>query len=100
MKFVYEPALLEYMKKKGSDTIIVEMVEINSSDFDVAELYVRLADQRQSEFFRTKKNYRSVETEHGTVLLPRFPLEMAETVTFGLKSVLFFKYMTYTGIKI
>lgn len=100
MRFIYEPALQEYMKKQRKDTIVVEFVEINSSDFEMAELHVRLLDQRQSEIFQNKKRYRPVRSECGTVLLPRYPLELEETVTFGLKTVLCFKYITYEGMKV
>ena len=100
MKFVCQPALQEHMKKQGKDTIVVEFVEINSSDFEVAELHVHLVEPRRKEYFLREKGYRPVETDWGTVLLPRYPLELAETVTFGLKSVLFFKYVTYEGIKV
>jgi len=100
MDFKYEPALLNYMQKRNIHTIVVEMVEINNSDFEISELHVRFADARLREQFLTKRNYRLYETEHGEVLLPRFPLELAETVCFGLKSFLCFRYITYTGIKV
>lgn len=100
MEFQYDPKLLDYMRKQNKRTIVVEMVEINNSDFEISELHVRFADPRLREYFLTKKHYRLYATDHGEVLLPRFPLELEETVCFGLKSVLFFKYITYTGIKV
>jgi len=100
MDFKYEPKLLDYMKKHNKRTIVVEMVEINNSDFEITELHVRFVDARLREKFLTKKRYRLYTTEHGEVLLPRFPLELEETVTFGLKSFLFYKHITYTGIKV
>ena len=100
MRFVYEPALMEYMEKKKRDTILVEMVEVSGSDIEISELHVQLADERQSRIFLEKKGYGLVKTEHGKVLLPRFPLQMEETVTVGLKKFLFFKYISYKGIKI
>lgn len=100
MRFVYEPALLAHMEKKNIHTILVELVEINGSDLEVSELHVQLADLRRSTFFREKKGYGVVETEHGTVLLPRFPLKIEETVTFGLKKFLWVPYVTCRGIKI
>ncbi len=99
MEFKYEQNLLEYMQANNKRTIVVEMVEINNSDFEISELHVRFADQRLREYFLTKKQYRLYTTDHGEVLLPRFPLELEETVCFGLKSILFFKHITYTGIK-
>ena len=99
MKFHYEPELLEFMKKKGQTTILVELVEVNS-DIDVTELHVRLADDKLKDLFLSKKGYRRFTSDVGDVLLPPYPLTMEETVTFGLKSFLFIKYVTYKGMKV
>lgn len=99
MKFQYEPKLLEFMQKKGQTTILVELVEVNS-DIDVTELHVRLIDDKMREVFLTKKGYRRFASEVGDVLLPPYPLTMEETVTFGLKSFLFIKYVTHKGMKV
>ena len=98
MNFIYEPELLEYMKKKGTDTILVELVEATSSDFEILELSIRLADAKTKEIFVTKKRYKSVPTEYGEVLLPPFPLDFDDTVAFGLKTFLFVRYITQKGI--
>ena len=100
MVFEYSPELRAYMNKSGRKCILVEMVEINNSDLEVSELHVRFADQRTREIFTGKKRYRIVETEMGEVLLPPFPLEMQETVTFSLRSILGIKSVKYTGIKV
>ena len=100
MEFHFEPELRAYMKEKGHRTILVEMVEINNSDLDVSELNIRFPNARIREQFITKKNYRVFETEVGEVLLPRFPLQMDEVITFGLKKVLFFHKITCKGIKL
>jgi len=100
MEFKCEPALLDYMQRHNKRTIVVEMVEISNSDFEISELHVRFVDARLREYFLTKKHYRLYATDHGEVLLPRFPLELEETVAFGLKSFLGFKRLTYTGIKV
>lgn len=99
MEFQYDPKLLDYMQKQNKRTILVELVQINNSDFEITELNVRFVDARLREQFLTKKGYRLHTTDHGEVLLPRFPLELEETVTFELKSFLWFKHITYTGIK-
>ena len=46
MNFIYEPALLEYMQKKGKNTIVVEEITSNNSDFEVTELHVHLIDEK------------------------------------------------------
>ena len=100
MKFRYPPEPLEHMKQRGRTTVLVELVGINHTDLDVTEFHVWLADGKTKEHFLTRKRYRRVETEEGDVLLPPFPLQLADTVTFGLKSVLGFKYLTCQGIKV
>lgn len=100
MEFRYEPKLLAYMQKHNKRTIVVELVEVNNSDFEITELHVRFVEPRLREHFLTKKHYRLHETDYGEVLLPRFPLELEGTVTFGLNSFLWFKQITYRGIKV
>jgi len=100
MTFVYSPALRGYMEKSGKRCILVEMVEINNSDLEVSELHVRFADARTRQIFTAKKRYRVVETELGEVLLPPFPLQPEDPVTFELRSVLGIKSIRYKGIKV
>ena len=95
MNFIYEPALLEYMQKKGKNTIVVEEITSNNSDFEVTELHVHLIDEKRAEHFKSQKRYLGVKTEKGEVLLPPFD----DTVTFGLKSFLGIKYVSYKGIQ-
>lgn len=100
MTIRYTPELLEYMDKKKNHTILVELVEINNSDLEVIDLHVYLPHKNQREKFLTEKKYRVVTTEVGEVLLPPYPLQLAEEITFGLKKFWIFTSMTYTGIKI
>lgn len=98
MEFKYEPALLAYMEKHDKHTILVELVQINNSDFEISELHVRFVDERLKKQF-LDKGYRLNTTERGEVLLPRFPLETEPVVIFGLKKFLFWSHLTYSGIK-
>lgn len=100
MEIRYEQPLRDYILKKGKKYLLVEMVEINNSDIDMTELHVRFVNQRLRDQFVEKKRYRVVETELGEVLLPRFPLQMEETVNFGLRSFLGIKSVRCTGIKV
>ncbi len=100
MKFNYTPELLNYMEKKNNHTVLVELVEIQNTDLEVVDLHVYLPHPRQREKFLTEKKYRRIETEHGEVLLPNYPLQLAEEITFGLKKVLCFTSISYTGIKV
>lgn len=98
MEFVYEPALIEYMQKKKKSIIVVEEVTINNSDIEITELHVHLIDERRANDFKAKR-YRSVKTNEGEVLLPPFKLKYNDVITFGLKSFLGIKYVSYKGIK-
>ena len=98
MEFKYEPALLAYMEKHNKRTILVELVQINNSDFEISELHVRFVDGRLRKQF-LDKGYRLNANSHGEVLLPRFPLDTEPVVTFGLKKFLFWSHLTYSGIK-
>lgn len=100
MVFEYSPDLRAYMEKTGKKSILVEMVEINNTDLEVSELHVRFADRRTREIFAGKKRYRVVETEPGEVLLPPFPLQFEDPVTFSLRTILGIKSIKYKGIKI
>lgn len=98
MNFIYEPTLLDYMQKKNKHTIVVEEITSNNSDFEITELHVHLIDEKQADFFKTKKRYYGITTEHGSVLLPPFQLKYEDTITFSLKSFLGIKYVAYQGI--
>jgi len=87
------------MRRKNKKTIIVEVAECNCTDLEVQELHVHFVDDKQAEYFKSKKRFRERETEMGEVLLPPYRLEYDEIVVFGLKSFLGFKYITHKGIK-
>lgn len=97
MEFIYEPALQEYMVKKGRKSIVVEVVSSNNSDFEVTELYTHIISDKQAQEFK-KKKFRTFETSCGEVLLPPYRLEYEEKVFLGIKSFLGFKYVTMKGI--
>lgn len=98
MKFEFDPKLISYIKKHNHKTIVIEMVEINNSDFEINELHVHFVNERMRSQFIEKKRYRSHMTEHCEILLPPYPLNTDETVTLGLKSMLMFHTITYSGI--
>ena len=98
MKFIYEDELKQYMQEKGHKNIVVEVVMINNSEIEISELHVHFVDARQTEFFKTKQRYYSVNTEMGEVLLPRYKLNYEEESVFGLKKFWIFKSVSYKGI--
>ena len=100
MNFTYSPELLAYMKQKNNTTILVELIELNNTDLEIMELSIRLPDVRTRDTFVNKKQYRVFKTEVGEVLLPKFPLDCAETVSFGLRKILFFRQITCKGISV
>ena len=100
MRFEYEAPLLDYMMKKEMTTIAVEVISSSNSDFEVTELYVHLMKDKQAEYFKEKKRFRGISTEHGEVLLPPYRLEYDDTITFGLKKFWIFHSVRYEGIRL
>ncbi len=100
MTIHYTPELLAYMDHKKNHTILVELVEINNTDLEVIDLHVYLPHRNQREKFMTEKRYRVVTTDHGEVLLPPYPLDIEEEVTFGLKKRWIINSISYEGIKL
>lgn len=100
MNFIFDQNLQDYMQKKKKTSVVVEVVTSNNSDFEVTELYVHLADQKGTDFFKTKKHFKGYQAPVGEVLLPPYRLEYEDTVTFGLKSFLWVKYVTHQGIRL
>jgi len=100
MNFVLDEPLIEYMKQSGKPHIIVEFINCENSDIEIADLHVFVADDKRATFFKNEKKYRGVPSQIGEVLLPKYPLEMEETVYFHLKKFWIFKSVGYKGIKI
>ncbi len=96
----YDEALREYMAKKGTSTIAVEVVSAQHSDIEVTELYVHLISDKQAAYFKEKKRFRPVAGELGEVLLPPYMLEYDETLSFSLKKFWIFHSIKYTGIRL
>ena len=99
MKFEYTEELRRYMREKHKRIIVVEVVQ-SDGDFEITELHLHFTDEKQAALFQKRKNFHRVPTEMGEVLLPNYRLEYADTVTFGLKKVLFWHLLTQTGIKL
>lgn len=100
MNFKIDEALKAHMQHTGKKYIVVEMVTAETSDIEISELHVHIVNDRQAAFFKEKKRYRSFTVEAGEVLLPRFPLQCEEEVSFWLKTFWCFKTVGYKGIKI
>ena len=97
MKFVIEPELLSYMEQKNRKNIIVQVAETHS-DIEIQEIHVHAINDKMATFHITENNYKAIETEFGRVLLPKYPLEFAEEVVFGLKKFWIFKTVSFQGI--
>lgn len=100
MNFIYEPSLQKYMRQKSKKNIAIEVISSNSSDFAITELHVHFTNEKQAPFLITAKNFRSLATNMGQVLLPPYRLEYADTITFRLKSFLGIKYIAQEGIRL
>ena len=92
--------LQEYMKKTGKQSIMVEVIQTQNSDFDVTEICPRLIPEKMAENLINKKNYREVAATYGRVLMPPYRLEIEPVVTFRLKSFLFIRWIKQEGISL
>ncbi|WP_298031881.1 hypothetical protein [uncultured Dysosmobacter sp.] len=97
MRFAYTEELRRYMQETGRRTIVVEVAK-SDGDFEIVELHVHFTSDKQAELFKARRNFHAFSTELGEVLLPNYRLRYEDTVTFGLKKVLFWRRVTQTGI--
>lgn len=100
MKFICEEPLLEYMRQKNCTCILVEVVTSDSSDFEVTELHLQLANDKKRRFFLEQKHYTCHATTWGSVLLPPYRLDYEEVVTFSLKKIWFLHLLRQEGISL
>lgn len=100
MKIHYSDQLIQYMQDKNKHIILVELVEINTSDIEIAELHVQFATEGQKKTFMEKRRYYSKEAPFGEILFPPFPLKCEENIYFDLKKVLWFHIIKYKGLKV
>ncbi len=98
MQFIYEPDLLSYMEEKHLRNISVEVASSAHSDFEVTEIYLRLAEDKLADALESKRHYQSRKTDVGRVLLPPYRLKYDEVVTFGLRKYWIFRKLTFRGI--
>ena len=100
MKVEHSPELLAYMQEKRRKTISVEVAKSDHSDFEVAEIYLRLVKDDFASYLKDKKRYRSVKTEEGELLLPPYVLEIDPVVRLCLKRRWVFRTITVDGIRL
>ena len=100
MQIVITPELAAHMRQVKKPNIIVEIAQSDKSDFEITELHVHLIREKDARFFIEKKRFHGLPIEGGQLLLPNYRLEYDETLTFGLKKILFFNQVTYQGIRL
>lgn len=100
MNVIYDDALIEYMKNKGKENVLVEVASSNTSDFDVSELYLRFVPDKFADSLIATKHYRSVEAPVGRLLLPPYHMHIEETIELSLHSFLMIKWIKQKGLKL
>ena len=100
MRVEYSPELLEYMHRKNRRVISVEVAKSDHSDFEVAEIFLRLVKDDFASYLKEKKRYRSVKTEEGEILFPPYVLEIDPVVRLDLKKRWIFSSLTVEGVRL
>ena len=97
-EFTVSPALEAYMRKQKKMNIVVDVATSNTSDFEVSEIFLRLANGDQAEYLKTAKRFRARTWSGGEVLLPPYRLAYEERVRFDMKKYWFYHHLTAEGI--
>ena len=97
MVFTRTPELEEYMNKKKKTHIVLDVATSDHSDFDVSELFVRLADEKHAAYLVEKKKFKEREADGFRVLLPNYLLEYGDTIAFSFRRVLFMRFLHVEG---
>ena len=100
MQVEYSPELLEYMQEKKRKVISIEVAKSDHSDFEVAEIYLRLVTDKFASYLREKKRYRSVKTNQGEVLFPPYVLEIDPVIRLGLRKRWIFRSLSVEGVRL
>ena len=97
MIFTRSPELAEYMARKKKTHIVLDVAKSDHSDFDVSELFVRLADKEHASYLVEKKRFRERTADGFSVLLPNYILEYDEEVHFSFRHALFLRLLHVDG---
>lgn len=99
MNIIYSDELIEYMKQRGKECILVDIASSNTCDLDVTEMYLRfISDKHADRLLNMKKGYRAETAPLGRLIFPPYHMHIDDTVSVYLKSVLFFKLIKQEGL--
>ena len=99
MEICYSDELLAYMKARGKYNISIEVAASNTSDIEVTEIFLRLVNDDFAEYLK-KKQYRSISTEVGQVLLPPYRLHVENRIRLGCRKRWLFHHLTVEGVSL
>ena len=107
MRYECTREFFEHMKKKQKTVVSVEVATSDTSDFDVSEIYLRFVRDDFASYLIESKHYRERDLYLeggdeivGRVLLPKYRLEIDETVRFSLGHFWVFKKLEVEGIRL
>ena len=98
MDIVCSDELVSWLAPRKKKIISVEVAVSNASDFEVAEIYLRLVDERFAAYLIEEKRYREAGGGRVRVLLPPYHLQYDDVVRFDLKKRWIFHRVTWQGI--
>ena len=99
MEVIYSPELLTYMDARRKHNISIEVAASNTSDIEVTELFLRLVNDDFAAYLE-KKNYRSIRTEVGLVLLPPYRLHVDPVIRLNCRKRWLFHSLSVEGVRL
>ena len=78
--------------------MVISVAKSDASDFEVTEIFLRLAADKELPYLIEKKGFRQVSTKIGKVLFPPYRLHISDKISLGVRNYILFHNMTVDGI--
>ena len=99
MEIKYSDELIEYMRSRRKECILVDIASTSTCDLDVTEMYLRfISDKHADRLLGSGKGYKVHEAPFGRLVIPPYNLNISDSVSVYLKKVLFFNVIKQDGL--